>query len=82
VVFPASLVQRRQRALIGGVQDVIRIMRREEPIEEIFITPLTYAWAMMMKTAPETATAQMTGVTNTVLLRGTQRPKLAKRAVS
>jgi hypothetical protein len=50
--------------------------------EEIFITPLTYAWAMMMKTAPETATAQMTSVTNTVFLRGTQSPKLAKRAVS
>jgi hypothetical protein len=37
---------------------------------------------MMMKTAPETATAQMTSVTNTVFLRGTQSLNLAKRAVS
>ena len=47
------------------------------------MTPLKGVYmAMMIKTAPETATAQMTSVTNTVLLRGAKSPKLMKMAVS
>ena len=47
------------------------------------MTPLNGVYmAMMTKTAPETAAAQTTSVTNTVLLRGAKSPKLTKMAVS
>ena len=47
------------------------------------MTPLNGVYmAMMIKTAPETATAQTTSVTNTVLLCGAKSPKLTKMAVS
>ena len=47
------------------------------------MTPLNGVYmAMMTKTAAETATAHATSVTNTVLLRGANSPKLTKMAVS
>ena len=47
------------------------------------MTPLNGVYmAMVTKTAPETAAAQTTSVTNTVLLRGAKSPKLTKMAVS
>ena len=47
------------------------------------MTPLNGVYiAMMMKTAPETASAQATSVTNIVLVRGANRPKLMKMKVN
>jgi len=47
--------------------------------EEILMTPLKGVYiAMMMNTAPETASAQATRVTNTALVPGAKRPKLMK----
>jgi hypothetical protein len=68
---------------MGTVQGVIRINASRRGKEEIFMTPLNGVYiAMMMKTAPETATAQTTRVTNTVLFLGAKSPKLTKMAVS
>ena len=50
---------------------------------DILITPLNGAYiAIMMKMAPETASAQATSVTNIVLVHGANRPKLVKMNVS
>ena len=47
------------------------------------MTPLNGVYiAMIMKTAPETASAQATRVTNIVLVPGANRPKLVKMKVS
>jgi hypothetical protein len=68
---------------VSSVQWPIRLNALRRGEEEILITPLKGAYiAIMMKMAPETASAQANSVTNIVLVRGAKRPKLVKMKVS
>jgi hypothetical protein len=82
---PADLFQQLLQAGSADwqAQGVMRMSASRRGKDEIFMTPLNGVYmAMMTKTAPETAAAQTTSVTNTVLLRGAKSPKLTKIAVS